>query len=114
MSVSCSSHSLFLVVSDTAKYSVKSVSSFGVLQRLFNALVLGINKEIMKYLSITRYEASIDSMNVVYYYQLPSIVQAPFAPYCVFVGAEGLRDNVHRNTYTGRTNDLMHCTWKRS
>lgn len=83
--VPCSSHTLNLVVTDAAKSSVVSISFFGVLQRLYNLLSSSVQRwavlqEHVKYktvksLSVTRWEARIDSVKVVRYH-LPELMQA--------------------------------------
>uniref|UniRef100_A0A672ZBF4 TTF-type domain-containing protein n=1 Tax=Sphaeramia orbicularis TaxID=375764 RepID=A0A672ZBF4_9TELE len=83
--VPCSSHTLNLVVADAAKSSVTSMSFFGVLQRLYNlfsssvqhwaVLQQHVKRLTVKSLSVTRWEARIDSVKVVRY-NLPEIIQA--------------------------------------
>uniref|UniRef100_A0A3Q3E423 Uncharacterized protein n=1 Tax=Labrus bergylta TaxID=56723 RepID=A0A3Q3E423_9LABR len=78
--VPCSSHTLYLVVADAVKSSVVSISFFGVLQRLYNlfssslqcwaVLQEHVKQLTVKSLSVTRWEAWIDSVKVVRY-QLP-------------------------------------------
>lgn len=83
--VPCSSHTLNLVVADAAKTSVTSISFFGVLQRLYTifsssvqhwaVLQQHVKQLTVKSLSVTRWEARIDSVKVVRYH-LPDIIQA--------------------------------------
>lgn len=83
--VPCNSHTLNLVVTDAAKYSVVSNTFFGVLQRLYNlssssvqhwALLKEHVKQLtVKPLSVTRWEARTDSVKGVRYHLL-EIIQA--------------------------------------
>lgn len=82
--VPCSSHTLNLVVADAAKSSIVSISFFGVLQRLYNLFSSSVQRwavlqehvkhETVKSLSVTRWEARIDSVKVVRYH-LPELIQ---------------------------------------
>ncbi|KMQ82788.1 zinc finger mym-type protein 1-like protein, partial [Lasius niger] len=75
--VPCGCHSYNLVLCDAAKSSVKSVTLFGVLQRLFTLFSASINRwEILtdylrlyslKKLSDTRWEAKINNVKAVRY-----------------------------------------------
>uniref|UniRef100_A0A3Q2DVQ2 TTF-type domain-containing protein n=1 Tax=Cyprinodon variegatus TaxID=28743 RepID=A0A3Q2DVQ2_CYPVA len=83
--VPCSSHTLNLVVADAAKSSVVSITFFGVLQRLYNLFSSSVQRWALleehvkqltiKSLSVTRWEARIDSVKVVRYH-LPEIIEA--------------------------------------
>ncbi|CAJ1059664.1 zinc finger MYM-type protein 1-like [Xyrichtys novacula] len=83
--VPCSSHTLNLVVADAAKSSVGSISFFGVLPRLYNLFSSSVQRwavlqehvkhATVKSLSVTRWEARIDSVKVVRYH-LPELIQA--------------------------------------
>lgn len=82
--VPCGSHTLNLV-GDAAKSSVKSVSFFGLLQRLYNLFSSSVHrwnilrehvKDLtVKALSTTRWECRVDSVKAVRY-QLPEMVKA--------------------------------------
>ena len=75
--VPCGSHNLNLVLCDSAKSSVKSVTLFGILQRLFTLFSASVNRWkilsdhveifISKKLSDTRWEAKIISVKPVRY-----------------------------------------------
>lgn len=82
--VTCSSHSLNLVVADAAKSSRFSLTFFGILQHLYNIFSSSVQRWsilqshmqlTVKNLSTTRWECWIDSVKALYH-QLPETVDA--------------------------------------
>lgn len=82
--VPCTSHTLNLVVADSAKSSVISISFFGTLQRLYNIFSSSVQrwsilqqhvKLTVKSLSTTRWECRIDSVKAVRK-EMPGILEA--------------------------------------
>uniref|UniRef100_A0A8C6WU32 TTF-type domain-containing protein n=1 Tax=Neogobius melanostomus TaxID=47308 RepID=A0A8C6WU32_9GOBI len=83
--VPCGSHTLNLVVGDAAKSSVRSISFFGLLQRLYTLFSSSVNRWAIlrkhvkdlsvKALSTTRWECRVEAVKAVRY-QLPEILNA--------------------------------------
>ncbi|KAL7371932.1 hypothetical protein ABVT39_007116 [Epinephelus coioides] len=83
--VSCNSHTLNLVIADAAKSLVRSMSLFGVLQRLctlfsssmshWAILKQHVKDFTVKPLLVTRWEARIQSVKALRY-QMPEMIQA--------------------------------------
>uniref|UniRef100_A0A8C6WW11 TTF-type domain-containing protein n=1 Tax=Neogobius melanostomus TaxID=47308 RepID=A0A8C6WW11_9GOBI len=83
--VPCGSHTLNLVVGDAAKSSVRSISFFCLLQRLYTLISSSVNRWAIlrkhvkdlsvKALSTTRWECRVEAVKAVRY-QLPEILSA--------------------------------------
>ena len=99
---------LNLVVADAAKSSVLSISFFGVLQRLYNlfsssvqrwaVLKEHVKQLTVKSLSVTRWEARIDSVKVVRYH-LPEVIDALSALQTLSVQKKDSETMFHSNQH---------------